>query len=71
MGDDIAQQDDTHEVACIADGSFAGAEEVEDGVEENQGDESEGKADDEIQQHDIAQDVLGRVVILLSQTDRY
>ena len=67
---DVAHQDDRHVVAGVADRRLACPEEVEDRVEEEQGDQSEAESDDEVEHHDVAQYVLCRGVVLLSEPHR-
>ena len=64
-----AYQDDLHKLACVADGGFGGAEEVQDGVEEDERDASEHDGIDHAQDGDIAQDVFGSLHVFLPQTD--
>ena len=65
MGDDISQENDDHVLAGVADRSLAGPEEVEDRVEEQQGEDPESDTDDAVEHHDVAQDALGRFIVPL------
>ena len=69
VGDDVAKEDDLHEVARIGEGGVAGTEEVEDGVDEGQHQGSEDDADDGVHGDDVAKDLLGGGVVLLSEFD--
>ena len=70
MRHDVTQQDDYHEFASVWQGHVTGSEEAQNGVEEQQADCHEQESDDEIQRHRIAQQVLGGLVVALSQLDR-
>ena len=68
--DDVAQQDDGHVFAGIADRGLASPEEIEDRVEEQKRHETERYADYQIEHQHIAQHPLGRFVVALPQTHR-
>ena len=70
MGNDVAQQDDRHILAGIADRGLAGPEEIEDRIEEKQRHESERNADYEIEHQHIAQHPLSRFIVPLAQAHR-
>ena len=67
MRDDIPHENDRHVVAGIADRRLARPEEVEDRVKQQQRCDTERQADDEVQHHDVPQDVLRRPVIALPE----
>ena len=69
--DDVAGKDDVHEVTGIGNGDGAGAEEVKYRVEQQFKQQTERKPHDDIHHHDIAQNVLGCLIILLPQFDRH
>ena len=69
MREDIPGKDNQHIVTGIADGVGTRPKEVKDGVEEHQGDDGEGDADNQVQRDDIAQYGLCRAVIPLPQLD--
>ena len=68
--DDVAQQNDGHVFAGIADRGLAGPEEIEDRIEEQKRREAECYADDQIEHQHIAQHPLGRFVVALAQAHR-
>ena len=63
----ITQQDYLHVLAGIADGGVAGPEEVEDGVEEQQCEDAEDDTHHHVHHHGIAQYLLRRVIVFLTQ----
>ena len=63
----IAQQDDNHEFAGIGQRHVAGSEEAQNGVEEQQTDDHEQESHNEIQRHRIAQQLLGTLIVVLTQ----
>ena len=65
--DDVPHEDDRHVVAGITDRRLARPEKVEDRIEQQQRYETECQADDEVQHHDVAQDVLRRLVVSLPE----
>ena len=69
--DDVAQQDDDHVFAGVADRGLAGPEEVEDRIEKQQRKEAESDADDAVEHHDVAQHPLGRFIVPLSEAHRH
>jgi len=68
--DHVAQQNDGHVFAGIADRGLAGPEEIEDRIEEQKRHEAERYADDQIEHQHIAQHPLGRFVVALAQAHR-
>lgn len=64
-----AEQDNLHEVAGIGQRSIAGAEEAQDVVKEKQRDASVEHGVDNTQHEHVAGNVLGSVLVFLSQTD--
>ena len=68
---DITGEDDRHVLARIADRRLAGAEEVEDWIEEELGHETEADTEDQVQHHDIAQHILGRGIVTLAEAHRH
>ena len=67
VGDDVTGQDNLHVVAGITDGVGTRPEEVENRVEEHQGDDGEGNTDNQVQGDDIAQYRLCCAIVPLSQ----
>ena len=65
--DDVPHEDDRHVVAGITDRRLARPEKVEDRIEQQQRYETECQANDEVQHHDVAQDVLRRLVVSLPE----
>lgn len=49
VGDDVAQQDGNHVIAGVWKGSVAGTEEIQDGIQKNQGNDGKCDTDDKIQ----------------------
>ena len=69
--DDVPHEDDRHVVAGITDRRLARPEKVEDRIEQQQRCETECQADDEVQHHDVAQDVLRRLVVSLPEAHNF
>ena len=63
----VAQQDDDHILMGIKQRLVAGSEESEDRVEKEQADDAQSDTNDKIQCECVAQNVLGSLVVLLSQ----
>ena len=68
-GDGRAQQDDLHEVACIGQRLAAGAEEAQDGVEEDERQSAEHHGVDEAEHQRVAQHLVHALHVLLPQAD--
>ena len=71
MGHGVACQDDGHEVVGIGQREVAGAEEAQDGSQEQLEHEAQHKAHRDVHDDDVAQDVAGRVVVLLPEAHRH
>ena len=65
----IAQQDDSHKLAGIGQCDIAGAKEAQDGVQEYQAYHHKQEADNQVQRHRIAQQMLGSPIVALPQFD--
>ncbi len=69
--DHVAQQNDGHVFAGIADRGLAGPEEIEDRIEEELGHKAEADTQNQIEHHDVAQHLLRRLVIPLPEAHRH
>ena len=69
VGDDVTSQDDLHKLACIGQRHVAGSEEAEDRVKEHETDHHKHEADQHVERHRVAQQMLGRLVVTLPQLD--
>ena len=69
VGDDVADQDDLHVFLGIGESVLAGTEEVQDRVNECQCDNHEYQSDDDVQADYISENLVGSLVVLLSQED--
>ena len=69
VGDDVADQDDLHVFLCVWEGVLAGTEEVQNRVYESQCDNHEYQSDDYVQTDYVSENLVGSLVVLLSQED--
>ena len=69
MGNDVAVEDDFHIVAGVGKCLFARTEEVEHRVEEEEENYREEDTHDDVQDQNIAQNMIGAHVVLLPQLD--
>lgn len=70
MGDDVAGKDYVHEVARVTYGLVARPEKVENRIEENQPEGSDYQSEHDVEQDDIAQNVLGALLVALPEAYR-
>lgn len=67
MGDDVACENDAHEITCIGQCHFACTEEGQDGIDECQKHNAQRDAERDVHDEHVAQNLLRRCVVALPQ----
>ena len=70
MRHDVSREYHPHEVAGVSDGRFARAEQIEQIVEEIESQKGEHQTHRDVQQQDVAQNMLGGEFVALPETYR-